>query len=396
MKILIIDEEFPYPLNSGKRLRTSNLTYELAKENDVSYLAFGEQESQAARHFKSKNIQPIAVTPLQNKKSGLFFYIKLLANIFSPEPYIVTSHYSQEFETALKRLVSEQSFDVIICEWTPYSQYVKNLQKVKSIIVAHNIESDIWKRYYDNESNQLKKFYVGLQYKKLLRFEKACFKWVNGATAVSSIDASFMEKLNLHYKPAVIENGVDTEFFTPSDTNIIRTRLAFTGSMDWRPNQDAAEFFANEILPLLKKSIPDIEAYFVGRNPPAHIQELGKIDGITITGMVDDVRTYIAEAALYIVPLRIGGGSRLKILEAMSMQKPIVSTTIGAEGLEVTDNHDILIADSPQDFCDTILKALDDKPLCDKIATNGHSLVHETYKWSSIGKKLIQYLSDLK
>ncbi len=395
MKILIIDEEFPYPLNSGKRLRTSNLTYELAQSHDVSYLAFGDNQSESAQHFKSKNIHPIAVAPINNKKSGLSFYMKLLKNLFSSDPYIVTSHYSKEFETALHKLISDQSFDVIICEWTPYAQYVKNINDTKSIIVAHNIESDIWKRYYENESNPLKKFYIGLQYKKVLAFEKNCFRWVNGATAVSSIDASFIERLQLPYKPAVIENGVDTDFFQPSDKQITPNRLVFTGSMDWRPNQDAAEFFAAEILPLLKKSIPDIEAYFVGRNPPAHISELDKIDGITITGMVDDVRTYIAEAALYIVPLRIGGGSRLKILEAMSMQKPIVSTSVGAEGLEVTDKHDILIADSPQEFCDTILKALSDKPLCDTIAQNGNKLVHNKYKWSSIGKKLSQYLSEL-
>ncbi len=258
MKILIIDEEFPYPLNSGKRLRTSNLTYELAKLHDVSYLAFGEDKSKAVHHFRSKNIHSFPVTPLQNKKSGLSFYFKLLANFFSPDPYIVTSHYSKEFETKLQELISSKNFDVIICEWTPYAQYVKNINNVKSIIVAHNIESDIWKRYHENETNPIKRFYIGIQYKKVLNFEKLCFKWVNGATAVSSIDASFIEKLNLPYKPAVIENGVDTDFFVPSNNSTKPHRLAFTGSMDWRPNQDAAEFFAHEILPLLKKSIPDI------------------------------------------------------------------------------------------------------------------------------------------
>ena len=304
-------------------------------------MAFGKHESEAVKHFKSKNIQTIPVTPLQNKKSGISFYLKLFVNIFSPDPYIVTSHYSKEFEDKLSEELTKQNYDVIICEWTPYAQYVKNLKNVKSIIVAHNIESDIWKRYYENESNPLKKFYVGLQYKKVLEFEKQCFKWVNGATAVSSIDASFIEKLNLPYKPAVIENGVDTDFFKPSDSPMVQNRLVFTGSMDWRPNQDAAEYFAHDILPLLKKSVPDIEAYFVGRNPPPHIEQLNNIDGMVITGMVDDVRTYIAEAPLYIVPLRIGGGSRLKILEAMSMQKPIVSTSIGAEGLDVNDNENM-------------------------------------------------------
>ena len=395
MKILVIDEEFPYPLNTGKRLRTFNLTYELAQTNEVSYLAYGDENSDSAEYLRTHKITPHAVAPVNLKQSGIGFYFKLLTNLFSPFPYIVTSHYSERFETKLQQIIKQNNFDVIICEWTPYAQYIKNIPQVKKIIVAHNIESDIWKRYHENEFNPFKKFYIGIQYKKVLAFEKLCFNWVDGATAVSSIDAEFIKKLDLKYQPAVIENGVDTDYFHPMTKEIKPNRLVFTGSMDWRPNQDAAEFFTEEILPLLKQKKPDIEAYFVGRKPPQHIIDLGKTEGIVITGMVDDVRDYIAEGALYIVPLRIGGGSRLKILEAMGMKKPIVSTAVGAEGLEVRDKHDILIADSPEQFCETCIQALEDQYLCDKIAQNGFDLVHNKYRWNSIGEKLIKYLSEL-
>lgn len=234
-----------------------------------------------------------------------------------------------------------------------------------------------------------------LQYNKLIKFEKSAFKWSDGATAVSSNDSAFIESLNLNYTTAVIENGVDTDYFHPIDTEIKKSNMVFTGSMDWRPNQDAAIYFANEIFPLLKKEIPDLTVTFVGRNPPQHLLNLGAQTGIIFTGLVDDVRQYIAESALYIVPLRIGGGSRLKILEAMAMKKPIVSTSIGAEGLEVTNHRDILLADTPEDFCNLCIKVLRNHQLSESTAENGFELVHEKYKWNSIGKKLLQYLTSL-
>jgi len=391
----VIDEGFPYPLNTGKRIRTFNLTNELAKNIEVSYLAYGEINSDAAKYLKSHDITPYAVKPVDLKQHGIVFYLKLFLNIFSPYPYIVTSHYTSRFSEKLKQLVKANNFDAIIVEWTPYARYVENMTSCKKIIVAHNIESDIWKRYLENEKNYIKYLYIKLQYNKLLAFEKNAFKYVDGATAVSGKDSVFIERLNLDYKIAVIENGVDTGYFHPMSEDIKGSTLVFTGSMDWRPNQDAAVYFVEKMFPLLKQEVPDLNVFFVGRNPPQHIVSLGDQDGIVITGIVDDVRQYIAQGALYIVPLRIGGGSRLKILEAMAMKKPIVSTSVGAEGLEATDGKDILLADTPEDFCNLCLKVLREPQLSENIAEKGFELVHAKYRWESIGKKLLNYITNL-
>lgn len=395
MKILVIDEGFPFPLNTGKRIRTFNLTNELAKNIEISYLAYGDISNDSAKYLRLHNITPYAVKPVDLKQLGIKFYFKLFLNIFSPFPYIVTSHYTSRFAKKLDQLIKINIYDIIIVEWTPYAIYVKNIINCKKIIVAHNIESDIWKRYLENEKNYIRRLYIQLQYNKLMTFERNAFKWVDGATAVSSKDSSFIENLNLKYNAAVIENGVDTEYFHPIENKINDNTLVFTGSMDWRPNQDAALYFVNEIFPLLKKIIPNINVYFVGRNPPQHIIKLGDLNGITITGIVDDVRQYIAQSALYIVPLRIGGGSRLKILEAMAMKKPIVSTSIGAEGLDVTNYKDILLADTPEDFCSLCIKVLRDHQLSETIAQNGFELVYTKYKWTLIGKNLLKYLTNL-
>ena len=166
MNILLLDEEFPYPLNSGKRLRTFNLTVNLAKTNSVSYLAYGQDDSDSSNFLKDNNINPIAVTPRDSKQTGMQFYIRLLMNLFSPYPYIVTSHFTNRFQEKLKQILQENKYDIIICEWTPYAIFIRDIHHIKKIIVAHNIESLIWKRYEINELNPFKKMYISIQRKK--------------------------------------------------------------------------------------------------------------------------------------------------------------------------------------------------------------------------------------
>ncbi len=392
MKLLVIDEEFPYPLNTGKRIRTFNLVRELTREHQVSYLAYGDRASQASEFLLRNNITTHAVPPPDRRQSGPKFYYRLLANLFSKYPYIVTSHYTSEFQSRLMHLIESEKFDLVICEWTPYARFIRDIKNARKVIVAHNIESTIWERYERNETNPLKKYYIGVQYRKVLAFERSCFGWADGATAVTRQEAETIRSFGTKYEPAVIDNGVDTEYFAPKQTTIDPNTLVFTGSMDWRPNQDAALYFAAEILPILRNECPGIKAIFVGRNPTKQITDLGRIDGITITGTVDDVRDYIASAALYIVPLRIGGGSRLKILEAMAMQKPVVSTTVGAEGLEVTDGKNIVLADGPDVFAQTVLDCLSDNELTSQLAASGRQLVLDRYRWQQLGKKFSEYL----
>lgn len=395
MNILVIDEEFPFPLNTGKRIRTFNLTKGLTKYNQVSFLAYGDSKTDSYQFMKDNKIIPFTVPPPDRNKSGIKFYGKLFTNLFSPYPYIVTSHYTDLFHKRLLRLIEENEYDILVCEWTPYALFIKNISSLKKIIVAHNIESMIWQRYYENEKNLLKQWYIKIQQQKVLNFEKNCFQWADGATAVSGNDANIIKTFNLNYEPEVIENGVDLNYFRPSDNLVDLNTLVFTGSMDWRPNQDAVLYFVNEIFPLLKEQRPQIKVFFVGRNPPQHILKLNEIEGIDVTGTVDDVRGYIAKAGLYIVPLRIGGGSRLKILEAMAMKKAIISTTVGAEGLNVKNGVDIILRDKPDDFARAVLETLENQKLRNSFAENGLKLVRQHYGWDKISLKLNNYLEKV-
>jgi glycosyltransferase involved in cell wall biosynthesis len=244
------------------------------------------------------------------------------------------------------------------------------------------------------EKNPVRRLYITEQVRKVAAFELVCFRWADGATAVSAGDAEVLRSFNPALKVRVIENGVDTDYFRPQERPVDRNTIVFTGSMDWRPNQDAALYFAAEIFPILQPRRPRIRAYFVGRNPSRGVMELARIPGLYVTGAVDDVRPYLAQAGAFIVPLRIGGGSRLKILEALAMGKAVVSTTIGAEGLRVKDGENIVIRDGPREFAEAVLACLDDEALARRIAGRGRELVLRSYRWDELGQELSDFLCE--
>jgi len=394
LKILILDEEFPWPLNNGKRTRSFSLTRALATHAQVSYLAYGDAGSGAVSALEEIGVRCHAVDPPDRRQSGPRFYLRLLLNLFSSLPYIVTSHYTERFAAELERLVTSESYDLVICEWSPYAIFLRGLTGVRSIVVAHNIESLIWARYEENETNPLRRWYIGIQKRKVESFEQACFAWANGATAVSHAEAEVIQGYGVDYRVETVENGVDVDFFRPTEDQPDSASMIFSGAMDWRPNQDAVEYLVHDILPRIRESEPEAEFRVVGREPSAAIRELDHIDGVSITGTVDDVRPYMARAALCVVPLRIGGGSRLKILAAMAMGKPVISTSIGAEGLDVTDASNIIIVDGAEAIAGAVLEGFRDPVRMAEIATAGRRLVEEQYRWESLGAKLHAYLQE--
>lgn len=395
LRILVLDEEFPFPPDSGKRIRSFNLLRRLAKMHEIHYLAYGRSDSISYAAFKDAGLHPVAVPNMIPDKSGPLFYARLAANLLSGLPYIVTSHYSELFKTEMMHLIGDLSFDLILCEWTPYAQYVRDIENIPRVVVAHNVESRIWRRYFDTEKNPAKKWYISRQVAKLEKFEKEIFDTCEGITAVSQSDACEITGICPGARVQVVDNGVDLEYFNHRAGPIDKDGLVFVGTMDWRPNQDAVTYFVKEIFPLIREKRPTVHAVFVGRKPPEFIMAYNNIEGIKIVGSVEDIRPYVRGAAIYIVPLRIGGGTRLKILDAMAMQKPIVSTVVGAEGLDVSDGKNILLADSAESFADRVLELLNDGELQARLAQNGRTLVEEKYGWDSLAVKLERFLQEV-
>ncbi len=392
MKILVLDEEFPYPTNTGKRTRSFNLYRRLAAWFDIRYIGYGEKGSVAAEALKLAGIEPIAVPARIPPKQGPVFYLRLFANLLSPLPYIVTSHYSPVYRDAVLNHLTEFRPNLVLCEWTPYVINVKNLTSIKKLVSTHNVEADIWQRYYENETNRLRRWYIGEQWRKVERFERAALAWVDGALAVSELDRDRLLQNHPNLPITVVPNGVDLDYFRPMSQPEQRQHVVFTGSMDWRPNQDAARYFVGEILPLLHQVRPRLECTFVGRSPPEDIQALAAVPGVRITGTVDDVRPYVERAAVYVVPLRIGGGSRLKILEALAMGRAVISTTVGAEGLDTVPGHHIVLADDPRAFAESVLQLLDNPKRCLDLAIEGRRLVEQRYGWDALADKFASFI----
>ena len=391
MRVLVIDEEVPFPLNSGKRLRTFNLLKHLASRHEITFVCryhdgvdeFDPQQLEAA------GIRTVVVPHPVLKKAGLRFYFTLLANVLSRYPYVATSHHSAQLIDVIKSLVEKDGFDLIHCEWTPYAINVKPFLPAPSVVVAHNVESMIWRRNFEIEKNPLKKAYIYLQYKKMEQFEREAFSLFTRVVAVSDQDKALIDQWAPEDQSTVVPNGVDIDYFRSSGLSQKPHSVVFTGSLDWRPNVDCMLYFLDEIWPLVLQTFPNASFTIVGRRPTRQLQDRMKNEhSVKLTGTVDDVRPYIEKASVYIVPLRIGGGSRLKILEALSMRKAVVSTSIGAEGLTVIPDRELLIADEPEDFAKAIAGLFQDPALCDRLGSSGHKLVEKHYQWKALANKL--------
>lgn len=388
MRILVVDEEVPYPLNTGKRIRTLNLLKPLAQRHEITFVCRRHEgtDSQSLDHF---GIRTVIIPHPIRQKSGPGFYAALLANLASPYPYSVSSHFSPMMVSTLKKIWAEKRFDLIHCEWTPYAINLQPLLPFASVVDAHNVETQVWKRNWEVERHPLKKAFIYLQWKKMERFEKIAFPLFSRAIAVSETDKALMATWVRPENIKVVENGVDIGYFKPTGVKPRGGSLVFVGSLDWRPNVDAMLYFLKGVWPEVLQRYSAATLTIVGRNPaPVLVDRAGKLKSVILTGTVDDVRQYMAEAMVFIVPLRVGGGSRLKILEALAMQKPVVSTSVGAEGLEVSPGENILTADSPSEFAAAIGRLFTDEALRVRLGEAGRRLVEERYQWGQLSRKL--------
>jgi glycosyltransferase involved in cell wall biosynthesis len=280
----------------------------------------------------------------------------------------------------------------VVCDFLFPSQNVPDGLPCRTVLFQHNVEAMIWKRHFEVQSNPAKKTYLRGQWRKMERFEKEMCRRFDAVIAVSAEDRDQMR--DEYGVNAVFEvpTGVDTEFFRPTGKeNLDPHNVVFTGSMDWLPNEDAIRYYTDQIMPMVRRSIPDATLTVVGRNPYPSLLELSRRDpSIIVTGRVDDVRPYMERAAAYVVPLRIGGGTRLKIYEAMAMEKAIVSTTVGAEGLPVSDGKELRIADTPEKFAASVVELLTNAEAARKLGQEAARVVREKFGWNGVAKRFAE------
>jgi glycosyltransferase involved in cell wall biosynthesis len=387
LRVLVLDEGIPYPPNAGKSSRTWNLLRRLASRHSICILCYGYPNAPGTLEARDVGIDLRLVEPRANPE-GWRLYLRLVLNLFSVFPFSVTKHYSHAFQRQFDELLNKDSWDLIQCEWTPYARFITHTPKVPVLMATHNVESQIWARRAKHAGNPFAKAFFRSQEWKMRRFEQRALLRASAATVVTSLELSTLRNwgvTNINLVP----NGVNLESCGPTPEAEAEDELLFLASLDWYPNLDALGYFVENILPTVRARRRSVKLRIVGRKPAKSvIEQYSCLPGIDFVGEVKEVRSYVGRATVIIVPLRIGGGSRIKILEALAAGKAVISTTIGAEGLDVISGEHLLIADSPAEFAGGVEELLASTQLRRRLGDNGRKLVTDRYGWDQIANQL--------
>ncbi|MBM4084318.1 MAG: glycosyltransferase [Planctomycetes bacterium] len=391
MNVLFVSARFPYPLDTGAKIRTFNLLRWVSQRHKTTLLTFSESpEDKQHLPLLQEHCHEVVLVPKRpHGRAGVNGKLGLVTNLFSSLPYTISRYSSAAMSEEIARVVRRNSIQLIHCDHLHVAQNVPRCE-AKRLLNEHNVEAMISKRLAQTFRNPLSRGYMELQWRKLERYEAEVCSQFDHCVVVSEEDKRTLLSMCGQASVSVIENGVDTEYFQPVKVPKVPNSLVFTGAMDWMPNEDAVLYFCDAILPLIRQAVPEVQVFIVGRNPSQRLRDRCVAAKVQVTGSVPDVRPYVAQGSVFVVPLRSGGGTRLKILEAMAMGVPCVSTTIGCEGLRVSDGRDIVVADAPQEFADGVARLLGNPTQCAEMGVAGRQLVEQSYDWRQIGLKLAE------
>ena len=390
MNILFLSTENPFPPDHGHYLRTYNVLKYLAVHHNVFFLAFIKSEEEL------NNVEPIReicksadVFIIPDNVSKIKFLISLLLNFFSPLPYIAQKYYRNDMRQKVREILKRERIDVVHFDMLHLARYRNELDGIPSVLTEHNVESSRILTLLKNSSNFIFKSFMFLQYVKLKKFESLACKDFNVCVAVSETDKSMLETMSPSARFVVVPNGVDTTYFAPDELCPDANTVIWAGSMNDMYNSEAVDFFLDEVFPLIHQEIPNIKFTAIGKAPTKKLLSLAKRNKYAIpVGYVDDVRPYINSAAVYIAPIKSGGGTKLKVLNALSMAKPVVTTSVGAEGIDAIENEHLLIADDPRAFAEKTIYLLKNPEFASRLGANGRKLIVKKYDWKIIGEKM--------
>jgi sugar transferase (PEP-CTERM/EpsH1 system associated) len=399
VNILWLKTELLHPVDKGGRIRTYHMLRELKRDHRITYLALddGRAAPDAAERAHEYCDDLLTVPFHTQPKRSLAFYGELLRNLTSPLPYAIWKYRSVAMRHAIEDTGRRRDTDVIVCDFLTPSVNMPDRRSCPAVLFQHNVEATIWERHTQVASNPAAKAYLREQWRRMGAFERAQCRRFDHVVAVSPRDAQVFRDEYGVTAVSEIPTGVDTEYFQPAGRVVSEPfDLVFTGSMDWLPNEDAIVHFAEAILPRVREAVPAVTLTVVGRNPPLRVAGLGRRDpAVRVTGSVPDVRPYIERAALFVVPLRIAGGTRLKIYEAMAMEKAVVSTSVGAEGLPVRDGEDIVLADTPDAFAAAVIRLLADRRSAQALGRRAAEVVRTEFGWSRVAERFADICARL-
>ena len=404
LNILIITPQIPYPPQQGASLRNWHIIRSLAQNHTVSLLSFQEPDQEtdpSVIQLLYSTCENATFIPTPDHTIGR----RLTHLVTSPYPDMGHRLQSDPFTAALQTLLTDHAFDIVQIEGIELARTIDTIRQhsphSKIIFDNHNAETALQQRTFLTDIKQPRRWvgaaYSAVQVLKLGRFERWACQTADGVTAVSATDASLLDQLRQRPpRTAPIPNTIDITHYTPptTDAPLPRHDLVFTGKMDYRPNVDAMIWFTSEIWPKLRQTFPDLTLAIVGQKPHARLKPLADEPGITLTGFVPDVKPYLYGATAVVMPLRMGSGTRLKLLEAMAAHKPIVSTTIGAEGFPITSGKELILADTTADTISLITQLLQSPSQQKHLIQHAAQFVKQ-YDWHAVAPQFEALYSQL-
>jgi polysaccharide biosynthesis protein PslH len=387
MRVLWVKADKLLPVHCGGNIRTFGIVRELAAHHQLTFFSYygGEPDLQYERDMRQHFPNAVSMCAGYGSPNAFGYFLHSLKSA----PYAVSRFARSQVQARITTWFKEQSFDVAVCDFLDAAVNFPKQLAIPSVLFQHNVESEIWRRHAANQANPGKKLMYRVEYSKMGRYERDIVKRFHHVIAVSEHDRELMSRWIDPSRITVVPTGVDLKQFHPGPSSSTPLVL-FVGAMDWQPNVDAMEYFCRDIWPLILAQAPEAKFRIVGRNPDPRVLSL-QSKSIEVTGSVPSVVDHLREAGVVVVPLRIGGGTRLKIYEAMAMAKAVVSTSIGAEGLDVHQGQDIILADQPSGFAESVVMLLRNAELRQRYEGAAVRLAAQ-YDWTAVSAKFADAL----
>jgi len=394
MRVLWVKAGKLLPVNKGTSIRSYNISRHLARRNEITFLSYysGERDAAYERDLAQLFAQGIAIPTQGSRSNSLGEATRYIWRFPTGLPFAVSKFTSPEVQRVVADLMNRRAVDIAICDFLAASLNFPRVPKTPTILFQHNVESVLWRRQAETERHWIRKPAYRIEAARMLRYERLAVGRFDHIIAVSEEDRKRMGSMTDLSRITVIPTGVDVQAFQQVESRIVsEPRVMFLGDMSWEPNIDGAMFFCKEIWPRVKGQVPDARFQIVGRDPSPSVKKLAS-PSVEVTGTVPSALEYLREAAVFVVPLRVGSGTRLKIYEAMAAGRAVVSTSIGAEGLDVHPGRDIILADSAETFADAIIQLLRDLSLRRRYEAAAIELVRQ-FDWSLIASQFEEVMA---
>jgi glycosyltransferase involved in cell wall biosynthesis len=387
MKILWVCPFFLHPTDRGAQIRTLGTLRELHKRHEIHFAALNDPTNvegpARSSEYSSRHIVEEHSAPARR---SLRIIPQLLKSLADPMPLAISRYASAALRRKIDTLIAAERYDAIVCDFLAAAPSFTDIRNC--VLFEHNVETTIFERHVEQSRSLAKRKFFEMQATKMKAYEQEVCRSARHVIAVSDVDASRMRQMFGVDNVSSVRTGVDIDYFAPPADAAPVGDMVFCGSMDWLPNVDAVVYFIAEILPLIRKKLPAATFTIAGRSPdPKVLRAVDGVQGITITGRVDDMRPYLWGASISVVPLRIGGGTRLKIYECMAAGAPVVSTSVGAEGLRYSDGEDIVLADNPQSFADACIRLLSDESVRSALARCARARAVRELSWNAVSRE---------